>query len=439
VASSFGVVIHLIGQHTRDQVNNNLRGAFLAGIAWALEKPLLLLQEGDEPVPIDYRDFVSTYHQPNDIDQYVAQLALQITSALQAIDDAKFKPSNTLLGGLSLGAVAAENEISTLGDYYVDTDQHRRAATGSVRLAVGRKGSGKSALFFQVRDSLRQRKENVVLDLKPDGYQLKRFKELLVTLLGESNKEHAATAFWEYLLLVEIAHKILERDKIRHTRDNRLYADYRRLVEASDLNPYTKEGDFSLRMLALTERIHAHYEYISLSGEKTLDAGLVTNLIYQDDISKIRDSILPYLEHIDALWVLVDNLDKGWPTHGVDSLDILILRSLISATNKLERIFRAKPRTQCRSLIFLRNDVYELLVDQTPDRGKESRVSLDWTDRDLLLELLRRRLVSNKGFQKNDTFEQVWRRLCVSHIGAEETSHCYENKLPNAVITRPWE
>jgi hypothetical protein len=423
VSSSLGIVIHLIGANARDQMNNNLRGAFLAGIAWALNKPLLLLQEGDDPVPLDYREFVSLYNRPTDIDAHIAELALQVTAGLQAVHDPAFRPSVGLLASVSLGAVAAENEISTLSDYYVDTDQHRRAIGGTVRLAVGRKGSGKTALFFQVRDALRKKSRLVVLDLKPDGYQLKRFKELLEVLLGESNREHAATAFWEYLLLVEIAHKILDKDKVRHTRDHRLYEKYRNLLDASDVNPYVKEGDFSLRMLALAERIYDDYSRASAAGANQLDSGFVTELIYKADITAIRDALIPYLDHLDALWILVDNLDKGWPTHGVDGLDILILRSLIAANRKIERIFRSKQDFETHSLIFLRNDVYELLVDQTPDRGKEARVSLDWTDRDLLLELLRRRLVNNPGMVKEETFEQTWRRICISHVGTEDSAN----------------
>jgi hypothetical protein len=37
------------------------------------------------------------------------------------------------------------------------------------------------------------------------------------------------------------------------------------------------------------------------------------------------------------VWLLVDNLDKGWPTRGTTSEDILIVRSLLDATRKLQR------------------------------------------------------------------------------------------------------
>jgi ABC-type phosphonate transport system ATPase subunit len=41
-----------------------------------------------------------------------------------------------------------------------------------VNIVVGRKGAGKTALFIQIRDKIRSDKRNVVVDLKPEGYQL---------------------------------------------------------------------------------------------------------------------------------------------------------------------------------------------------------------------------------------------------------------------------
>ena len=72
-------------------------------------------------------------------------------------------------------------------------------------------------------------------------------------------------------------------------------------------------------------------------------------------------------------------------------------------------------------MIFLRNDVYELLVDESPDRGKESRVSLDWSDTDRLREFLRLRFISN-GMPKETNFQSAWNSICVSHINGDETS-----------------
>src|SRR5262249_31250931 len=120
------------------------------------------------------------------------------------------------------------------------------------------------------------------------------------------------------------------------------------------------------------------------------------------------------------LWLLFDNLDKGWPTQGLTHDDVLVIRSLLEATRKLERDL-SRNDIDAHSVVFLRNDVYELLVEETPDRGKESKVFIDWNDPDLLRELLRRRLVFG-GLVTDLSFDKAWQAICVSHIDGEETS-----------------
>lgn len=98
------------------------------------------------------------------------------------------------------------------------------------------------------------------------------------------------------------------------------------------------------------------------------------------------------------------------------------MRGLLDATRKLERHLARRGAT-LRTMVFLRNDVFELLINETPDRGKEARVSLDWTDSDRLRELLRRRVIATAdGFIKNATFAEVWPQICTSHYRGEESS-----------------
>jgi energy-coupling factor transporter ATP-binding protein EcfA2 len=82
-----------------------------------------------------------------------------------------------------------------------------------VKVVLGRKGSGKSALFWQVRDRLKEERRRIVVDLKPDGYKLLKFKEDVLSLLQEGTLEHTIMAFWEYLILLEVAYKMLEKDR----------------------------------------------------------------------------------------------------------------------------------------------------------------------------------------------------------------------------------
>jgi hypothetical protein len=53
VAQSHGVVIPLLSKERGEADVHNLRAAFVAGLAMALDRAVLILQDGEEPVPLD--------------------------------------------------------------------------------------------------------------------------------------------------------------------------------------------------------------------------------------------------------------------------------------------------------------------------------------------------------------------------------------------------
>ena len=422
VSMSVGVLILLLsGENKQDQLNN-LRAAFLAGLAHGMDKVTTILQEGNSPVPLDFRDLVISFRNLDRINSAISEFAVETTEALQAPSPQKFTVKRRFLETVSLGSSSAENEFRELGSYYLTTDQFLRAIRGEVRLVVGRKGSGKTALFAQLRDRVRQPQENIVVDLKPEGYKLRKLNESIGNLLTEGTYEHTVMAFWEYLLLLEICHKILEKDKLPHIRDHRIYSPYRTLEDLYKSDEYVQEGDFSERMSVLLERIIADHGVLQSKDRRAmLTEGQVTELIHRHDVKKLRVEVTRYLKLKGNLWLLIDNLDKGWPAHGLESQDLLVIRSLLEATRKLENYF-LKSDIEAHAIVFLRNDVYEFLIRETSDRGKESRAVLDWTDPDLLREVLRRRIVVNLDNPVQQEFSELWRQLCVSHIRGEESS-----------------
>jgi hypothetical protein len=414
-------VLQLLSSDNTDHRHHNLRSAFVAGLAYSLDKQLLILQDGYSPVPSDCRDFVSPYKTPDDINSHINELAPTIMEMLLASDDSPSPLPTGLLAALDLGSPAAENEVTTLGRYFLPTNEFTQIIHHTARLSVGRKGSGKTALFFQARDKLRVDKQRIILDLKPEGHQLKRLKELVLRFLTEPTQEHLATAFWEYVLLLELCYKILDKDRQLHVRDHTLYEPYQELAKLYARDFRFDEADFSERMLQVVTRIISDFStHLAKTPVTSLTPTQVTQLVFTQDIPELTRLVTAYCEHKHEVVLLVDNLDKGWPSRGLDLSDIIILRSLLDATRKLERAFQ-KRRLLFHTTVFIRNDVYEILVDQSPDRGKESRVQLDWTDPDLLREFLRRRLVHN---QESDdaTFTQAWLAISTSHVKGQESS-----------------
>jgi hypothetical protein len=176
ISASLGVVVPLLSKNFADAHIHNIRAAFVAGVALALGKATVILQPSDGPAPLDVRDIVKTYTRSEDIADQIGELALDVTERLQAVEPLPI-PAGNFLAQLSLGDPIAENEFQTLGNYFLRTDEFGRASRGEVNIVLGRKGAGKTALFSQLRNEKRENSQNIVVDLKPEGYQLIRLKE----------------------------------------------------------------------------------------------------------------------------------------------------------------------------------------------------------------------------------------------------------------------
>lgn len=437
VASSGGVLVSIIGNNEPSSLVHDIRSLFVAGLSHGMGKPTLILAPSSVHVPLDIRDAAWAFSRPEDISEGIARLALQITEYLQQADPIPLEHA-TPIQILQIGAPTAENEMTTLSGYFLKTDQYTRARRGDVNLVVGRKGAGKTALFIQLRDQIRADKRNVVVDLKPEGYQLIKLKEDILAHLTQGASHHLVTAFWEYLLLLEITYKLLEKDKQLHKFNHEIRDLYIELERTYRVEDFSTEGDFAERLMSLSQRIAQDYRSRFGNPDSTrLTSEQVTELVYSHDLRSLRSQVSRYLEHKESVWVLFDNLDKGWSTQGVDTVDAMVLRCLIDAGRKVERDMR-KDGHDVHCIVFIRNDVYEHLMRQSADYGKEMRVTLDWTDPDMLRELLRLRLVAGLDLQQEDvSFDQIWPRLCVSHYrGAETSAYIIERALmrPRNVI-----
>jgi hypothetical protein len=89
----------------------------------------------------------------------------------------------------------------------------------------------------------------------------------------------------------------------------------------------------------------------------------------------------------------------------------------MEATRKLQRQFEERG-VGFHSLVFLRNDIHEHLVAETPDRGKDTAVSLDWDDEEVFKELIRQRVNASTGV--NNAFDESWARICDRFVGTQD-------------------
>ena len=423
VVCSLGVVTHLLSPHREGATVHNARCALAAGMAMSLEKNVLMLQEDDVPQPIDYRDVVVNYTDPAQVPKLVEPTILQGIQALQVSKRREIRAPAGLLQSLDIGDIAAENEIRPLRSYFLETAQYNQARRGHARLVVGRKGAGKTAIFYAIRDSFGKSHSRVVLDLKPEGHQFTRLRESILERLLPGLQEHTLTAFWNSILLAELAHKIVSEEFSWARRDPQRWQQFSQLESAYRQFGLAERGDFSERLLNQVSRLEARFR--SLDGDVTTPS--VTEALFGGDIRALSDLVANYLDEKDDVWILVDNLDKGWPTRGATSPDILIIRTLLDATRKLQReLERREVNFHC--LVFLRNDIYEHLVIDTPDKGKDTPVVLDWSDPELFKQLFLKRVLASGLLE--GTFDKVWHSVFAANVGTRDSfSYLVERTL----------
>jgi hypothetical protein len=170
VTASSGMIVPFLAPHIEDAKKHNLRASFLAGLGHGLERLTLLLQRDHDPVPADFRDFVFPVRDEDAIFERVTEFAGAALVASQSLGSAPIRGHRSALQKLSLGASSAENEFRTLENYFVETAEYLRTLRGEVRIVAGRKGSGKTAIFFRARDSFRELRGSFVTDLKPESH-----------------------------------------------------------------------------------------------------------------------------------------------------------------------------------------------------------------------------------------------------------------------------
>lgn len=418
VSSSLGIVVHLMSPDREGSTTHNARCAFVSGLGLATGKHVLMLQETCVEQPIDYRDVVRCYDSPRDVPDLLIPF---VKSVVEMLQETRFVPTSiplTPLEKVDLGDVAAENEIIALQTYFVPTGQYNDVKRGHARLVIGRKGSGKTAIFYGVRAAYWTHHSHLVLDLKPEGHQLVKLRETVLSELSTGVQLHVLTAFWNYLLLMEIAHKIVHGEQQVAYRDARLrraFDDVRDAYRAHTVS-HTEQGDFSERLLALVDEI---LDRRPAAGDVT-QTGEVTQLIYSSDIRPLNDAIGRYLTESgkEDVWLLFDNLDKGWPVFDIKPQDVAIITSLLEATRKLQRQFENRS-VALRVVVFLRNDIYDHLIVDPADRGKENPAILDWNDPEAMKEMIRRRIALSTDL--DEPFDELWRLFFTSHVKGEES------------------
>jgi hypothetical protein len=307
-----------------------------------------------------------------------------------------------LLKQMSFGSQIAEEEVSALAGYFVETNQWQKIANGEIDIVRGEKGVGKSAIYTLLTtrvDDFFDKGILLVAAENPRGATV--FKDLVA---DPPTTEQEFIVLWKLYVLAIVARQMREFD-IRGTHAEKIF---RALEDAKLLEK-------QLSLVGILRTVHAYAkQLIKLEAFETgmtidpvtqMPSGLVGRIVLREPSSDLRARGLVSIDELFAdmdaalksykrsVWVLLDRLDVAFVEN--HALEANALRALVRAYADL------RSTAQISFKIFLREDIWKRITEQGLREASHLTrfVRLEWTQSSLL-NLIMRRLLNNDAFVK---------------------------------------
>lgn len=310
----------------------------------------------------------------------------------------------------ALGDITAENDHRMLGSAFVPTADFRTLIESDDRtVVVGRRGTGKSALYYQLQKHWASDRKVVVLSFSPEDAEIIGFRSLLKPFSSSFNLARASTRLlWRYAMLMEISSNIAGNYKLCHLLTNDEILD-KHLKKWKLIS-----GNFLTKCRATAKA------YLSSTFPEEAVGDLPGNL----DLNHIEAKVVSILEQADKRFViLMDRLDEGYEP---DLIGIGIITGLVYASIELN-----KRSDKIRPVIFLRDNIYRALAKEDPDysrnvEGQVMRLHWDWAQL-LQLAAARMKTAFNVDLEKD---QRIWDRCTAGELqGRDGFKKCLQFTL----------
>lgn len=318
------------------------------------------------------------------------------------------------LSSINWGDDSAEKDPHLL-HYFVQSPAFQRLRAKQKNLVIGRKGAGKSAVRKKLEQIFNGDGGTHVTNLSPkfnsirnilndkdivDGFGQEIFfqhtwiRQILLDCLcvvGHNAKGTYARDSVEFARQISVQLKLTTKDLVENIADilSRLKA------KAGNLGEFGLTLERELREVAEVEALEHHFKAIAKDGAKFV--------------------------------VLIDDLDLGWNNSDVANN---LLLGLLSATNYLSGLSQ-----NIFPLIFLREDVYEILIAKTQHSDKFRNVErIRWEKNDLIA-ILNERIDFNRSQNNLAKLGNPFNTIFPTTIGTSNT----DNWLYDRTLGRPRE
>lgn len=311
----------------------------------------------------------------------------------------------------SFGKVEAEED--TVLDYFVETNIINNIDSGDTFLVLGRKGSGKTAIFRYFTES---RHKNISTALNLNGYPWKIHEQV-----KDEGSEHVESyvASWKYLIALEYSKLIIS------------ITDRQQMTEVVELVNFIKQNYgtntpnikdiFAPKQLKISGDLEPQLFGCKLGkisfnrsdNRQQLghELNALTDKIFQHIIKISKVSL------INELALHFDELDRGITSLEEPRKDMII--GLVLACKETNKLFKTES-VNFKSTVYLRMDIWDQLRFSDKNKISQSNSDLiEWSD-DQLTKLISIRikalLDSNYEWTDIDDGKKINRQNKLKHI-----------------------
>ena len=430
IVQSSGVLIHFAGQHRNRSSLHNRRHALVAGMAHGFELPMIMLAEENYLAPFDYQTLLSTYESADDCVRRARRWIDSLTFA--GIDwKSPRAASRGSLSGLRFGEHVAENELSELIDYFIETSAYEEVVAARDAIFVGHRGTGKTANATQAYEFIASNKDNMAVLIKPPGFEFPTLFSL-IGRLGDTQRDYFLDSLWRFIIQTEIASVALTKIEDRPPSIPRSEAE-QSFAAYAHAAPFDVHMDMSVRLEQALNYLHENLPS-NLSGGTTT-RNLINEAFHTEALAQLRKELGPILKDKKRVAVFVDNLDKGWEK-GADFKQVArLILGLLTARGRLVRDFGKqdfwRDRIKLTVAIFLRSDIYEYLRNEAREPDKLPLSTIAWRDPATLLAVIETRFEVSAGGSRKAA--DLWNTYFCPEVDGQPT----REYITSVVLPRP--
>lgn len=283
---------------------------------------------------------------------------------------------------IDLGKDEAEQDIR-LQEYFLKTQSYNNALTGKKNIIIGRKGSGKSAIFKILAEELLA--ENLVISITPDQYSWSALKDYQEQGIMQ---EQAHTNAWKFTLLSSILWSLNEKGLLDEKTKLKKYFQY--LNDAFKIDK--TNWFFSLVDKIRNSGIKTQWFSMEDAQRASTPLRIITEIVnvIKEEINDIR------------VRILIDKLDDSWDgTEQSKNIIIGLLKAAFDLNSQLDQ--------KVIITSFLRSDIYDTLFFHDQDKLRQYEETIFWNSFELKKVITERVRVSlSLSYEDSD---KIWSEL----------------------------